>query len=222
MSEIKTSDKVMGTFGILFSFIIIAFALLMVSRLILLQEDYNTLADETCADSFFGCTAEEEEAIDEFMDSVQSKVVIWQTMWGLVFFSGLYLTYASFRLSMGINLFRGLIFPEEHPMHVDDRRYFIFTLIGVILISFGVGFGEMAIENGFYDDLDELAGVELERDTNTITESNGGITGSCTTVFLFLMLIISFFTRGRTEAVPAEVKELSEEATELDELLPPK
>jgi len=181
------------------------------------------LADETCSDSFFGCTAEEEEAIDEFMESVQSKVVIWQTMWSLVIFSGLYLTYASLRLSMGINLFRGLIFPEEHPMHVDDRRYFIFTLIGVILISFGVGFGEIAIENGFYDDLDELAGEELERDTNTLTESNGGITGSCTTVFLFLILIIAFFTRGpgKTEELPFIEATQSDGDTEtsIDDLL---
>ena len=223
MSEIKKSDRWMGTFGILFSFVVIGWSLFMVSVLIDIQGQFNDLAEETCSDSLFGCTEEEEKEIDDFMDSIQSKVVIWQTLWSLVVFSGFYLTYASLRLSMGINLFRGLIFPEEHPMHVDDRRYFIFTLIGVILITFGVGFGEVAIENGFYDDLDELAGEELERDTNTLTESNGGITGSCTTVFLFLMLIIAFFTRGpgKTEDLPFIEATQSDGDTEtsIDDLL---
>ncbi len=202
MSDIKKSDKWIGTFGLLFSFIVIGWALFMVSLLIVLQETFNDLAEDTCSDALFGCTEEEQKDIDDFMDSVQSKVVIWQTMWSFVVFSGFYLAYASLRLSMGINLFRGLIFPEGHSMHVGDRRYFIFTLIGVILVSFGVGFGEVAIENGFYDDIDELAddGSKVERDTNTLLESNGGITGSCTTVFLFLMLIIAFFTRGPGKA----------------------
>ena len=214
MSEIKKSDRWMGTFGILFSFIVIGWSLLMVSVLIDIQGQFNDLAEETCADSLFGCTEEEEKEIEDFMDGVQSKVVIWQTLWSLVVFGGFYLTYVSLRLAMGINLFRGLIFPEEHPMHVDDRRYFIFTLIGVILLTFSVGFGEIAIENGFYDDIDELAddGSKIERDTNTIFESNGGITGSCTSVFLFLMLLIAFFTKG-----PAKVDERpSTEASLLD------
>lgn len=206
MSEIKKSDRWMGTLGILFSFIVIGWSLIMVSVLIDIQGEFNDLAEETCADSFFGCTEEEEKEIEDFMDSIQSKVVIWQTLWSLVVFGGFYLTYVSLRLSMGINLFRGLIFPEKHPMHVDDRRYFIFTLIGVILLTFGVGFGEIAIENGFYDDIDELAddGSKVERDTNTIFESNGGIAGSCTSVFLFMILLIAFFTKG-----PAKADEMS-------------
>jgi len=225
MSNIKTSDQVMGTLGILFSLIIILFGVWMVSLLIDIQGQFNDLADETCADSFFGCTAEEEEEINDFMDSIQSKVVIWQTLWSLVVFSGFYLAYASLRLSMGVNWFRGLIFPEGHPMHVDDRRYFIFTLIGVILLSFSVGFGEIAIENGFYDDIDELAGdgSKIERDTNTIFESNGGISGSCTSVFLFLILIIAFFTRGpgKTEELPFIEATQSDGDTEtsIDDLL---
>jgi hypothetical protein len=206
MSEIKKSDQWMGAFGILFSFLVIGHSIIMVSVLIDVQGQFNDLAEDTCADSLFGCTAEEEEEIEEFMDSIQSKVVIWQTLWSLVVFSGFYLAYASLRLSMGLNWFRGLIFPEGHPMHVDDRRYFIFTLIGVILLTFSVGFGEIAIENGFYDDIDELAddGSKIERDTNTIFESNGGISGSCTSVFLFLILIIAFFTKGpaKTDEIP--------------------
>ena len=223
MGDIKTSDQVMGTFGILFSIIILLFGVWMVTLLIDLQETFNDLAEETCSDSFFGCTEEEQKDIDDFMDSVQSKVVIWQTLWSLVVFSGLYLSYASLRLSMGINLFRGLIFPEGHSMHVDDRRYFIFTLIGVILVAFSVGFGEVAIENGFYDDIDELAddGSKVERDTNTLLESNGGITGSCTSVFLFLILIISFFTRGngQMDELPSSEATSSDAGTNLDELL---
>ena len=225
MSEIKKSDQWMGTFGILFSFLVIGQSLIMVSVLIDVQGQFNELAEETCADSLFGCTAEEEEEIDEFMDSVQSKVVIWQTLWSVVVFGGFYLTYVSLRLGMGINLFRGLIFPEEHPMHVDDRRYFIFTLIGVILLTFSVGFGEIAIENGFYDDIDELAddGSKIERDTNTIFQSGGGIAGSCTSVFLFLILIIAFFTRGpgKTEELPFIEATQSDGDTEtsIDDLL---
>ena len=47
-------------------------------------------------------------------------------------------------------------------------------------------------------------GSKVERDTNTIFESNGGIAGSCTSVFLFMILLIAFFTKG-----PAKADEMS-------------
>ena len=126
MSNIKTSDQVMGIFGILFSLIILLFGVWMVSLLIEGQETFNELADESCGT--FGCTAEEEKEIDEFMESVQSKVIIWQTLWGFAVMSSVYLMYTSFRLASGTNLCRGLLIPEGHSMYVGDRSFFLYTL----------------------------------------------------------------------------------------------
>ena len=228
MSNIKRSDQVMGTFGILFSLILILFGIWMVSLLIEGQQDFNDLADETCADSFFGCTAEEEEEIDEFMEKVQSKVVIWQTLWAFAVVSSFYLTYTSFRLASGTNLFRGLMIPEGHTMYVGDRSFFVYSLIAVTVVFFGVGLGEVMLTDGFYDDINDLGDgeetiTEEDRSSNTLMNSNGGISGSCTSVFLFLILIIAFFTRGpgKTEELPFIEATRSDGDTEtsIDDLL---
>ena len=95
------------------------------------------------------------------------------------------------------------------------------------MVFFGVGLVEVMITDGFYGDIDNLGDekiiTEEERSSNTLMNSNGGISGSCTSVFLFLILIVSFSTRGprktedlsSSEATPSDI----DSDASIDELL---
>ena len=61
MTDIKKSDKWMGRLGMLQSLIVIFAAYMLTGMLIGMQEDLNQIAEESCADTLFGCTVEEEK-----------------------------------------------------------------------------------------------------------------------------------------------------------------
>tara|TARA_Y100000588_G_scaffold52068_1_gene48978 strand:+ start:437 stop:1144 length:708 start_codon:yes stop_codon:yes gene_type:complete len=200
MSDIKKSDKWIGGLGILQALLLIYSSYYLVGLVIDLQEDYNDMADESCADLFFGCTEEEQEEIDNFMDFVQGKVIIWQAAWGFVFVVALYFLYVSFRLMTKTDVFRGMLYSKVPDFKLGDRQLFVYTVIVVTLILFLVGFVEAHGINEILKEIDKLSSDGEEIEKFSATTANGSVLGYCNTTFLFLILLIAFFTRDKPES----------------------
>jgi len=203
MSDIKKSDKWMGRLGMLQSLIVIFAAYMLTGVLIDIQEDLNELAKESlCADSWFGCTEEEEKELNEFVDYMQEKVVVWQAAWGFGVIVGIYFFYASFRLTTGPDHWvplRGVVSSKVPALNLSDRQFFIYTTVAVSLILFGIGYLETDTVNDLFDKIDEMSETETgeeDRDKSP-TSSNGFVVGYCNTAFLFLILIIAYFGRDK-------------------------
>ena len=197
MGNIKKSNKWMGRLGIIQALILIFLSYSLIGVVIGLQENFNNMADETCADSFFGCTEEEEEKINEFMNFAQDKVIIWQAAWGFVFVVGFYFLYISFRLMTGTDLLRGVVSSKVPNFNLSDRHLFVYTVIAVTLILFLVGFVEAYGINAILEEIDKLSSNDEDSEKFNVVTANGSVLGYCNTTFLFLILIIAFFTRDK-------------------------
>ena len=197
MSDIKKSDKWMGRLGILQALILLFASYSIIGAVISFQEDANIMADETCTNVMFGCTEDEEKEIKDFMDFVQGKIIIWQVAWGFVFFVGLYFLYVSFRLMTGTDIFRGVVSSKVPEFNFSDRQFFVYTVIAVSLILFSVGFVEASGINAVLEEIEKLDSDGEEIEKQDVATVNGSVIGYCNTTFLFLILIIAFFTRDK-------------------------
>ena len=197
MADVKKSDKWMGRLGILQALILLFASYSLIGAVISFQEDANGMADETCADSFFGCTEEEEKEINDFIDFVQGKIIMWQVAWGFVFFVGLYFLYVSFRLMTGTDIFRGVVSSKVPEFNFSDRQFFVYTVIAVSLILFSVGFVEASGINAVLEEIEKMDSNGEEIEKQDVATVNGSVIGYCNTAFLFLILIIAFFTRDK-------------------------
>ena len=208
MPDIKKSDKWMGRLGMLQSIIVIFAAYMLTGILIDIQEDLNQIAEESCADTYFGCTVEEEEEIEEFIDFLQEKVVLWQTAWAFAIIAGIYFFYASFRLSTGPDHWvplRGVVSSKVPALSLSDRQLFIYTIVAVSLLLFGIGYFETDIVNDIYEEINDLFETDEDYDDSP-NSSNGFVIGYCNTAFLFLTLIIAYFGRDKPETEDSEAK----------------
>ena len=196
MANVKKSDKWMGRLGILQALILLFASYSLINAVISFQEEANTLADETCT-NMFGCTEDEEKEINDFMDFVQGKILIWQVAWGFVFFVGLYFLYVSFRLMTGTDIFRGVVSSKVPEFNLSDRQFFVYTVIAVSLILFSVGFVEASGINAVLERIEGLGSDGEELEKQDLATVNGSVIGYCNTTFLFLILIIAFFTRDK-------------------------
>ena len=209
MADIKKSDKWMGRLGMLQSLILIFSAYALTEMLIDMQEDFNGAAEETCADAIYGCTEEEEKKIGEFIDFLQAKIVVWQAAWGFAFVAAIYFFYVSFRLTTGPDHWvplRGVVSSKVPALNLSDRQLFIYTTVAVSLILFGIGYFESDTVNEVFDKIDELSGTESDDEPPSLTTTNGFVVGYSNTAFLFLILIIAYFGRDKTETVDSEAK----------------
>jgi hypothetical protein len=208
MSSIKRSDKVIGSFGLLYILVYFLLTGIQIMMLIGLQEDFNKIAQDSC--NF--CTAEEEADIDGFIDYVQNQVVIWQVLWGFAMVFGFFALYVSIRLSEGINFLRASIMPD------NDRGLFIWTFSILTLFLFALGAYEASSLNALVDEAVIITGNEGDGEDFPWSDTGGAMTGFCNTAFLFLILIIAFFTRGPPSSKPEETKE-NNSGLELEDLL---
>ena len=210
MTDIKKSDKWMGRLGMLQSLIVIFAAYMLTGMLIGMQEDLNQIAEESCADTLFGCTVEEEEKIEGFIDFMQEKVVLWQAAWAFGIIAGIYFFYASFRLSTGPDHWvplRGVVSSKVPALNLSDRQFFIYTTVAVSLLLFGIGYFEADVLNDLYDELNDAFEADLDEDyESSPTTTNGFVMGYCNTAFLFLILIIAYFGRDKPETEDSEAK----------------
>jgi len=215
MTDIKKSDRVLGILGILQSLIIIGISYLLVGMLIELQEDFNFMAEEAQdCDFLYGCTEEQEAELEEFVDFVQSKVIIWQALWAFSIFTGIALTVVAIRLANGANILATVLLPNE------NRRLFFYTLALICLFLFVIGYWEETITIEIAEKVNEMGDEETidEEEYERSWTSNGFAVGYCHTAFLFIVCIIAFFTRDkpRTDESDIGVNMLNPEDDSLD------
>ncbi|SVD04021.1 uncharacterized protein METZ01_LOCUS356875, partial [marine metagenome] len=135
MPDIKKSDRVLGILGVLQSLIIIGLSYLLVGMLIEMQGDFNFMAEEAQdCDFLYGCTEEQEVELEEFLDFIQSKVIVWQSLWAFSIFTGIALTVVAIRLATGANILATVLLPNE------NRRLFFYTLAISCLFLFTIGY----------------------------------------------------------------------------------
>ena len=199
MVDIKKSDKWMGRLGMLQALFLLFVSYSLIGIAIDLQDDFNDLAEEAICSPWAGCSAEEEKELLDLVDLIQGKIVMWQAVWGFVFFVGFYFFYVSFRLGTGADRwvpFRGVVSSRVPALHLADRQLFIYTVLATSLILFLVGFVETSGINAIVDELNEYDSDE-EAAKQDLATVNGSVVGYCNTAFLFLILIIAFFSRDK-------------------------
>ena len=200
MSDIKKSDKWMGRLGILQALFLLFVSYSIIGIVIDLQDEFNDLAEETVCSPWAGCSVEEEKELSDFVDLIQGKIVMWQAAWGFVFFVGLYFFYISFRLGTGKDRwvpFRGLVSSKVPALKLSDRQLFIYTVLATSLILFIVGFIEASGINAIIDEINEFDSDVDDIEKQDFATVNGSVVGYCNTAFLFLILIIAFFSRDK-------------------------
>ena len=202
MADVKKSDKWMGRLGMLQSIIVIFAAYMLIGVAIDMQDDFLGDAENRVCPPWYVCTAEEKEELRDLVDFVQHEVVIWQVAWSFVFLLGVYFFYVSFRLVTGPNHWvplRGVLSSKVPSLKLGDRPLFIFTVLATTFILFLVGYLEFLGLRAMIDKANgmELAdGDEIEQINNPFG-MNGSVLGFCNTAFLFLILIIAFFSRDK-------------------------
>jgi len=201
MADVKKSDKWMGRLGMLQALFLLFCAYFLIGLAIDIQEDVLNDAENNICPPWTVCTAEEKEDIRDIVDFVQHEVAIWQAAWGFVFLVGVYFFYVSFRLVTGPDHwvpFRGIVSSKVPALNLSDRQLFIFTVLATTLILFVVGYLEFLGLSAMIDKINEMdsADDEIEEIDNPWT-MNGSVVGYCNTAFLFLILIIAFFSRDK-------------------------
>ena len=190
MGDVKKSDKWMGRLGIIQAILLLFVSYHLVNGAIDLQEENNKLVRDE--DTFSG------KEINDFMDFVQGKVIIWQAAWAFVFIVGIYFLYVSFRLMTGTDILRGVVYSKVPNFELGDRQFFVYTVIAVSLILFSVGFVETSVViNAVIDEYEKMNSDGEIIEKQDFATVNGSVIGYCNTAFLFLILLIAFFTRDK-------------------------
>ena len=179
----------MGRLGIIQAILLLFVSYHLVAGAIDLQEENNKLVRDE--NTFSG------KEINDFMDFVQGKVIIWQAAWAFVFIVGIYFLYVSFRLMTGTDILRGVVSSKVPIFDFGDRQFFIYTVIAVSLILFSVGFVEAHGINEVYRKIYGLEDLKEGTEEQRYATANGSVIGYCNTAFLFLILLMAFFTRDK-------------------------
>ena len=212
MVDVKRSDKWMGRLGILQSLIVLFCAYSLIGVAIDMQDDFLGDAENRICPPWYACTAEEKEELRDLVDFVQHEVVIWQVAWSSVFLLGVYFFYVSFRLVTGPDHWvplRGVLSSKVPALKLGDRQLFIFTVLAITFVLFLVGYLEFLGLRAMIDKVNgmELADGEEIEQVNNPFGANGSVLGFCNTAFLFLILIIAFFSRDKPGAEESDTAE---------------